>query len=844
MLDWLLGADGGAKRSDWTDMVERETLSRFLPYAFYDEHAEIYHLTDGSVGYFWEISPVAYGSGPIIQAVTRLLNLDLPQTAHAQFCLFADPYIEPYLRDYQRIKLRQERIVQDNVRSYVNFWRENERGMTQMRGVPLRNFRAFICLKTDRPMEPDTIGGIKQSLEKFGVRSVPAEGDNGLAAILRRLFSDIREYRAGTVDGQKPLRKQLLDGGAVYDFSGKTARIGAQYGRCFTPRALPKQISAETVNRLFGGIMGVMDDIAQITVPFLYVVTVFFRQTKSEITTKAQITGAQKGGAKFSFELERRVEEFQWTTSQLEAGEKFLRFVPIMWLFGSSEDEAREAVTRAKDMWEDLGFAVQDESYLNKILFLMCLPFGFYDDGKNLQLLERDFIAPISTLANLIPVQADFRGAGKPAIPFVGRKGQVITLDLFHTIMNNHNYLVAATSGAGKSFLLNYLTFQYYAQSYKIRIIDLGYSYQKLCSIIGGRFLDVGEEFGLCFNPFDFKSRDDEDHKLNLQTAQHALALMSSSASGRDLDEESINLLRMATRWVIKTGKGVQGVDAAREFLATFPAHAEEEVEQTGVYDFLIEKARTLAFNLAPFCSEGEYGRYFNGKSTFDIHEDDFVVLELDRLRQFPQLFSVVVLQLMNAVTQDLYLGDRSCPTLILFDEAAEFLKDNLAGGRARNFQSVIEAGYRRARKYGGAFGVVVQSLLDLEDFGSVGQVILDNAATKFLLQADTYGKAAQKKIVDLEGFALDLLKSVTNNKPRYSEVMIISPLGIGIGRLLVDPHTYYMFSTAAEDVARYAKLIDLGLTPAEAIEALVDRRDTALLAKRIPAPHTPEAGE
>jgi hypothetical protein len=37
----------------------------------------------------------------------------------------------------------------------------------------------------------------------------------------------------------------------------------------------------------------------------------------------------------------------------------------------------------------------------------------------------------------------------------------------------------------------------------------------------------------------------------------------------------------------------------------------------------------------------------------------------------------------MNAVTQDLYLGDREVPNFILFEEAAAFLKDNLAGGRA-----------------------------------------------------------------------------------------------------------------------------------------------------------------
>jgi hypothetical protein len=45
-----------------------------------------------------------------------------------------------------------------------------------------------------------------------------------------------------------------------------------------------------------------------------------------------------------------------------------------------------------------------------------------------------------------------------------------------------------------------------------------------------------------------------------------------------------------------------------------------------------------------------------------DISQDEFVVLEVDGLRSRKELFKVVVLQIINAVTQDLYLSDRSGP--------------------------------------------------------------------------------------------------------------------------------------------------------------------------------------
>ncbi len=837
MFDFLFGKRGGDKASDWQYMLEREPFSDFLPYRSYDAATDTYQLTDSCTGYLFEIQPVAYAGEQIVGAIKRLLNMDLGADTQLQFILYADPYVDDYFARSQSLKIRQQQVVQDNISAYVRFWRKHAHGVKALRGIPLRNYRVFIALKSKEGLDADMVASIRESLGKFGVRSVRAEGSGGLLALMRRLFSNMAGRVSGTCSEDRPLRKQMCDGGESYRFKGNVARIGQQFARCFTPNAIPKQISAEKVNRLFGGIMGVMDDTRQITSPFLYSLTIFFKPTKTDIMAKAHVVGVQKGGAKFSNDLERRMEEYKWVTDLMEGDEKILRFVPVMWVFGSSEDEAREAVSRAKGMWTDLGFAVQDESYLMKPLFIMSLPFGFYDEGANLKTLDRDFLAPVDALAELVPVQGDYRGAGKPSIMLVGRKGQMITLDLFDPGNNNQNFLVSAESGAGKSFFLNYLTNQYYAEGAKIRIIDIGYSYQKMCSLMGGRFLDIGADAGLCINPFDFKAGDKEEFDLGIQTASAALALMCSSASGRDLDEESLNLLRLASRWVVETGKGGTGVDAARVFLSTFPD--ELPAFESDKVSFLIERARSLAFNLQPFCSEGEYGSYFNGCSTFDIARDDFVVIELERLRQFPQLFGVIVLQVMNAVTQDLYLGDRSVPNFILFEEAAAFLKENLAGGRAANFKSVIEAGYRRARKYNGSIGTVIQSVMDLKSFGDVGDVIWDNAATKFLLQGETYGRAAAAKVIEHEGFALELLKSVTNNKPNYSEVFIDSPSGVGIGRLVVDPHTYWMNTSAADEVARYSKLISIGLTPADAIDALVEGRDQQLLAKRIEGPRS-----
>jgi conjugal transfer ATP-binding protein TraC len=62
-----------------------------------------------------------------------------------------------------------------------------------------------------------------------------------------------------------------------------------------------------------------------------------------------------------------------------------------------------------------------------------------------------------------MPVQGDFSGVGRPVLLFASRKGQLAGLDLMNKDAINHNALIAASSGSGKSFFVNYLVTNYFA---------------------------------------------------------------------------------------------------------------------------------------------------------------------------------------------------------------------------------------------------------------------------------------------------------------------------------------------------------------------------------------------
>jgi len=429
-------------------------------------------------------------------------------------------------------------------------------------------------------------------------------------------------------------------------------------------------------------------------------------------------------------------------------------------------------------------------------------------------MLQRDFRVPARAAVLMSPIQTDFRGGGRPALLYAGRKGQLVTLDLFDPRINNYNFIVSAESGAGKSFLLNNLCQQYFAQNALIRIIDIGGSYRKLCTLCSGRYIDLGEEH-LVLNPFDLGlAMDGDDRESAISMAVAIVAEMANAATRKPVTTSEWNLLKSAVQWAIDSGRAEAGIDAVREWLGAYPANAASDLDRV---DHLVPTARELAFNLRDFGSDGAYGHYFNGPSTFDISSDEFVVLELERLKAMPDLFNVVVMVVINAVTQELYLSARDRPRFVLCDEAAQFMTRN-EGQDLSRLAEAISQGYRRARKYRGSFGIILQSMNDLLLFGGTGQVILENAATRFLLQGSTYDKAVDNKILDYSGFVLDLLKSVRNNKPNYSEVFIDSPLGLGIARLVVDPFSYWINTSAPDEVAAFEALVRAGRSPLEAV--------------------------
>lgn len=237
----------------------------------------------------------------------------------------------------------------------------------------------------------------------------------------------------------------------------------------------------------------------------------------------------------------------------------------------------------------------------------------------------------------------------------------------------------------------------------------------------------------------------------------------------------------------------------------------DKEVEQTD------RRLQDLAAMLQPFTRDGVYGKYFEGPATIDF-SNDFVVLELEELKAKKDLQSVVLLIVMYRITREMYFS-RERKKIVIIDEAW----DLMSGGSTAEF---IEAGYRRARKYKGAFMSATQGIDDYYK-NPAATAALNNSDWVFLLRQK---KESIEMLDKLGRLSMDdgmkrMLQSLRTEHGAYSEIFVSSPIGSGIGRLMVDPVSLLLYSSKAEDVNAINVKRAQGLTLPEAIDAVLKER-------------------
>jgi len=805
--------------------VRRSQFSEYLPLLLCNrsEERDILLNQDNTIGYAWEITPLPFIGDKSTSALEHILNIEFPKGTVLQFLLHADENIEPILREYLNNKTIDDDLIQRSVTKYAEYLRSENDGLEKMNDVPLRNYRSFVFLKCPTELSDSILSNVEESLNGAQLSPQRMKLETLMAWFQQMLNGEPVNPLDVHVDPIAHLNSQIINADSEIDFSDGNAVVGGNHVAVVTPKSLGKSIDSLAFNRMFGGYATALEDQSQIVSPYIFSMNIIFDNVKNQVHAKANVVMSQKFGGTFAAALQKRIQEFMKVTSQLDDGKRYLKIIPSMIVYDKKKDNLNKSVARIGGNWgadpEGASWKLQEEDKIAKIIYISSLPFGLYHIDKNVDMLDRDFINTTDAIARMLPVQGEYKGTIKNAVGlYVGRKGQLCGLNVADT-NTSLNFLVSASSGSGKSFFINKLLQDERGAKSKIRVLDVGGSYKKLAMTNNGRYIDFESE-PICINPLDFRvplkddgSIDQEDFDKSRDMAVIVISEMVYSASEQTMTELEWSLIKLAADWALTSKRHEMGIDAIIEYCQWLDKYNPEMAANESIKNL----ASAISINLYDFSSSGSYGKYFCGKSNFDISTDEFVILELERIKGRRELITVVLMQMLNLVTADLYLGDRSTKTFVLFEEVASLLKKQ---GRVdlSNLAQIIEEGYRRARKYKGSFGCVLQSLTDLASFGDIGEVMIENAAYKFLLQGSTYRKAADQKIVDYSGLALDLVDSVQNMKPRYSEIFIDGPRGQGVMRLVIDKWNAVVCSSEPSDTERFEKALSSGKTPLEAV--------------------------
>jgi len=420
------------------------------------------------------------------------------------------------------------------------------------------------------------------------------------------------------------------------------------------------------------------------------------------------------------------------------------------------------------------------------------------------------------TAASFFPVEGDWKGSKTPAIILVSRRGQLLGFDIFDSD-TNFNFYVIATSGSGKSFFVNYLTTNYLTLGARVFVIDIGRSYERLCEINNGQWIEFDLQNPISLNPFStLESREELNEFIDYLIG---LIFFMGAPVSLDLSAEIEKLIKTYLEQAITNCYDTMGKDMLIDHIIEYFGSLGEEDS----------RLRDFAIHLEPYSTRGRFGQFFAGKSEIDF-TSSLVVIENDSLENIPELRDPVMMISTFHIARNIYMANKSkgpkySRNIVFIDEAHKFLGNP-------KIDIFIEQAYRRFRKAGAGMCIITQGFNDLYvpnkdgvNASRAGRVIIENSAFKFfLLQTpESLQTLESSKQVPLQPFEYDLMRSLRPVKGQYSEIFVCTPWGFSaLARYIPDRFSYYLYTSDKKDKDRIERKTLEGLDIIEAIEALI----------------------
>ncbi len=826
------------RRAEVERVLERPTLSGWLPYSTYLEDVRLFANPE-ALGFVIEVLPQT-GADEEMAQILKSLYAALPPGSGVQFHCFASPDIRPLLTRYAAYRAadpgaearraqrgrtaRNRNPYRQLAREAFRFYTAGARGeWVRKVGLPLRTFRLAVAVSI--PGDPADRSAVENvSLTREGVRATlraaglpgrdweAADLLNWCAALLnpQRLHGDALPLGH---DPLRDLRAQVVDPDTRF-VTGEAGIVanqpdGRAHALCLlSVKTYPPRFALWQTGGLIGDLYQ-----ASLQIPCPFVVTLGVHvpdpdaaKRRAYIKGARATTNAESYMAKLLPEFREKKADWDIVMKALDNGQQMVDLYQQIMLLAPPADMSRcEQAARA--VWRSRGFELANDTYVQAQALLASLPLAltpsFYRDLKRLQRVTTKTSA---NAIHLAPLVAEWKGTATPICLLAGRRGEAMFLDVFDNDRGNANAVIAGASRSGKSFFLNDLAQSYASVGAKVWVIEVGRSFANNVKNCGGRHIEFADGADLRLNPFTTVTDIDED----LALLQPLLATMASPRE--PLEEVQYKSLGRAIKVVWAAHGRATSVTRVAQLLASGCIDPEDSIDQ---------RLKDIATMLFPYTVDGQYGRWFEGEANVDF-SSDFTVLELEELKSKKDLQQVVLLIVMYRITQEMYLSRKRRKVMIV-DEAW----DLFSGETSAKF---IEEGYRRIAKYNGSFMAATQGVDDyyknassLAAFQNSDWMILLRQKKESIEQLEKSGRLA------MDDATKRMIASLKTEHGVYAELFVSSPVGHGVARFYADPVRQLLYSSKADDFNAIAAKTAQGMSVPRAIKAVLADRGVAL---------------
>jgi len=356
-------------------------------------------------------------------------------------------------------------------------------------------------------------------------------------------------------------------------------------------------------------------------------------------------------------------------------------------------------------------------------------------------------------------------------------------------LIDNYNAFVLGGSGTGKSFFTNFFVRSCYDAGETVFIIDVGDSYEGLCSVIreesGGKdgiYYSWDAEHPITFNAFiGFEDWMDERGKIRqecngLNFLLSFVQTLWCPEGGWSSDRTSI--LKEIVGDFIRSRKGCDTLpvfddlrcfirDAVAPKIRSKAGYVCGDINVTS--DMFDVKGLLLA--MKDYARGGAFDFLLNDPSPKDLFSSRFTVFEVDKLSSLndPKFYSLCVLCIMNSFDAKM----RTSPgfKVMVIEEAWKAISNE-------TMAPYLAGLWKTARKFMTSAVVVTQQVSDIMSSAVIRDSILQNSSVRILLdQSNNQNNFSQlSSLLGLTDRQRNLILSMNRcNNPlyKYREVFI-----------------------------------------------------------------------